>query len=437
MSANYLIIGAGAAGLGAAEAIEKADPNGKILIIGDEKEGSYSRPGLAYFITGELPEQQLKLHQLKRFKFLHARAVALDPVVKQVTLHDNRVVPYNKVLIATGSTAFQPPIPGADLEGVVKLDTLADAREIIKRSRGFRRAAVVIGGGITALETVEGLIAKGVKTHYLLRGERYWRGVLDEAESKIVEHRLIEDGVKIHYHTETKQILGKKGKVVGIETKAGDIIKCSIVALCVGVRPQLALAKSAGLDTDRGILANEYLETSARDVYASGDVAQVYDPYSDRAVLDTLWPTARAQGAAAGRNMAGMNQPYKKTVPFNVTRLAGLTTTIVGTIGRGDDPDLLGIARGDSETWRHLPDILEAQSDFDVNRLRIAIGKTRFIGAIIMGDQKLSRPLANLIAQRADITGIRDSLLTPGAPIADIITDFWTDWRKTHAASDL
>ncbi len=434
---NYLIIGAGAAGLGAAEAIEQADPNGKILIIGDEPEGSYSRPGLAYVITGEVPERQLSLRQLKRFKFMHAKAVALDPDTKRVALDNGKDIAYDKVLIATGSLAFQPPLPGSDLKGVVKLDTIEDAREIIKYSRGFRRSAVVIGGGITALETVEGLLAQGVRTHYFLRGERYWRGVLDEAESKIVEHRLIEDGVKIHYHTEAKQILGKKGKVAGVETKDGDIIKCQIVAICVGVRPQLQLAKSAALDTDRGILVNEYLETSAPDVYASGDVAQVFDPFSGKAVLDTLWPTARAQGAAAGRNMAGLKQPYAKTVPFNVTRLAGLTTTIVGSVGRGDDPDLLGIARGDSETWRELPDILEAQSDFDVNRLRIAVGKNRLIGAIIMGDQTLSRPLQNLIAARTDITGIRDALLVPGASLADIITDFWTEWRKTHAAKDL
>ena len=436
MTARYVIIGAGAAGLGAAEAIEKADPNGEILIIGDESFGSYSRPGLAYFITGELPASQLKLHQLQRFSFLNALAVSIDPHAKQVHLQDGRTIPYDKLLIATGSSAAKPPIPGSDLEGVVKLDTLSDARQIVKLSRRGKRA-VVIGGGITALEVVEGFRAQGVKTHYLLRGERYWRGVLDEAESKIVEKRLAEDGVKLHYHTQTKQILGKKGKVIGVETSDGDIIKCNIVAIAVGVRPVLSLAKAINLDIDRGILTDEYLQTSIPDIFAAGDVAQVYDPHSDRTVLDTLWPTARAQGTAAGKNMAGLNRPYKKTVPFNVTRLAGLTTTIVGTVGYGHDDDLIGIARGDSETWRRLPDILEAQSNFDVNHLRIAIDEKHLVGAIIMGDQKLSRPLQNLIATRADISSIRQALLAPNAPIADIITDYWIEWRKTHASSDL
>ncbi len=436
MSTKYVIVGAGAAGLGAAEAIKQADPSGEILILGDEAFGAYSRPGLAYYLTGELPEYQLKLPQLSRFSFLNARATAIDPHRKQVHLEDEKSIPYDKLLIATGSSAFQPPIPGADLEGVVKLDTLDDAREILKRARR-NKCAVVIGGGITALELVEGLRARHVKTHYLLRGARYWRGVLDESESKIVEHRLKEDGVKLHYHTQTKQIIGKKGKVAGVETTAGDVINCHMVAIAVGVRPRLTLAKSAGLEIDRGILTDEYLQTSAPDIYAAGDVAQVYDPFSDRTILDTLWPTARAQGTAAGKNMAGLQQPYRKTVPFNVTRLAGLTTTIVGTVGHGEDDDLIGIARGDSETWRQLPDILEAQSNFDVNNLRIAVGEKHLVGAIIMGDQKLSRPLQVLIAEQADISSIRDALLEPEASIAEIITDYWIEWRKIHAPSNL
>jgi hypothetical protein len=133
--------------------------------------------------------------------------------------------------------------------------------------------------------------------------------------------------------------------------------------------------------------------------------------------------------------MCGLRQPYYKLVPFNVTRLANLTTTIIGLVGHGSDQDLVGIARGESETWRQLPDAIAAQADFDVNRLRILVGERTFIGAIVMGDQTLSRPLHQIITQHINITPIREKLLKPGAPIADIIADFWTEFNQAELTS--
>ncbi len=347
-------------------------------------------------------------------------------------LDDGHSLPYDRLLLATGSLAAMPPTPGVDLEGVVKLDDLADARRILERCRR-RPAAVVIGGGITALEMVEGLRACHVRTHYLLRGERYWGNVLDETESRIVEHRLQHEGIFLHYHTELAEIVGRQGRVAGILTQDGRRVDCELVAVAIGVRPQLELAGDAGLATERGILVNEYPQASAPDIYAAGDVAQVFDPFSGKSVLDTLWGVAVAQGRAAGRNMAGQATPYHESVPFNVTRLAGLTTTIVGTVGQGRDKDLIGIARGDSETWRQLPDALVAQTAFDVNRLRLLVAESHLLGAVVMGDQTLSLPLYRLIAHQADITPIRERLLQPSARLGDLIAGFWSDWRENHA----
>jgi NADPH-dependent 2,4-dienoyl-CoA reductase/sulfur reductase-like enzyme len=199
------------------------------------------------------------------------------------------------------------------------------------------------------------------------------------------------------------------------------------VALAIGVRPRIELARAAGLAVDRGLLVSEYLETSVPDLFAAGDVAQVYDPLSGRAVLDTLWGVAVAQGRAAGMNMAGGAAPYHKSVPFNVTRLAGLTTTIIGTVGRGRDEDLIGIARGDSETWRQLPDAMAVQSDFEVNRVRVLVGGSSLVGAIVMGDQSLSLPLQHLITHQVDATPIRDRLLREGARVGEVISQFWVE----------
>ncbi len=439
MAHRYLIVGAGAAGIAAAETIREQDPGGDVLLLGEESHGYYSRPGLAYYLTGELPERQLfpfteRDFDRLRLRRLHARVAALQPQTHEVTLDDGRRLPYDRLLLATGSLAARPPLPGVDLDGVVKLDDMDDARRILKGCRRGR-TAVVVGGGITALEIVEGLRARHVRTHYFLRGERYWGNVLDETESRIIENRLQEEGIQIHYHTELAEILGKRGRVAGVLTQDGHRIDCTLVAIAIGVRPRTELAEGAGLTIERGIQVDEYLQTSTPDVFAAGDAAQVFDPLSGKSVLDTLWGVAVTQGRIAGKNMAGQAIPYHKSVPFNVTRLAGLTTTIVGTVGRGPDKDLLGIARGDSETWRQLPDALVAQDAFEVNRLRILVGEGSLVGAIVMGDQTLSLPLYHLVAQQADITPVRDPLLEPSARLGDLIASFWADWRKGHAAA--
>ncbi len=443
---TYVIIGTGVAGVAAAETIRSLDPVGEIVIIGDEPDAFYSRPGLAYMLTGEIPEKQLYLYGPREFQqlniqWIHDQATRIDPDQQIVYFQKHKPLRFDRLLLATGSVAAPSPVPGAHYEGVVKLDTLEDARRILKLARRAR-TAVVVGGGITALELVEGLRARGLETHYLLRRNRYWGNVLNEAESRIVEHKLEEEGVKLHFNTELESIIGKQkgwfggGKevVTAVNTKDGRTIRCDIVAIAIGVRPRKELAEQVGLDTDRGVLVDEYLQTSHPNIYAAGDVAQVYDPFSGRAVLDTLWNSARNQGIVAGKNMAGQKTAYVKQVPFNVTRLGGLTTTIIGTVGRGLDEDLLGIARGDSETWRQLPDAIAAQTGFDINRVRVLIGKHHLLGAIVMGDQTLSQPLYTLIAERVDIAPIRDELIKPHAPVADILADFWAEWRKKQHA---
>jgi len=434
---RYVIIGTGAAGISASEAIRCYDQNGEILLIGDERHGFYSRPGVAYFLNGELSEQQLFPFTQQDFRrlnvrMLNARVTRIHPQQHQIELENRARLPYDRLLIATGASAVRSTVPGNHLQGVVKMDTLDDVHHIIKLTQRAR-TAVVVGGGITALELVEGLRARGVKTHYFLRGDRYWGNVLDEAESQIIERRLKDDGCQIHTNTELAEILGKNGHVLGVRTADGRQIACEIVGVAIGVLPRLDLAKTADIHIDRGIMVNEYLETSTSDIYAAGDVAQVYDPFTKKSVLDSLWGSARDQGTAAGMNMAGQCMIYTKLIPFNVTRLANLTTTIIGAVGKGADRDLAGIARGDSEVWRLLPDSIAAQTSFEVNRLRILVGENSLIGALVMGDQTLSQPLQNLIARRVDITLIREKLLQPEAPLGELIADFWIQWKGNYA----
>lgn len=435
---KYVIVGIGVAAMSAVEAIRSVDSKGEITVIGADPHGFYSRPGLAYYLNSELPEKSLfplEKKELKKYQteFLHAEVSRVLPQEQRVEMTGGKSLAYDRLLLAVGAAAAPPQISGYGLEGVVKIDHLDDTRQIIKLAKRAKEA-IVIGGGVTALELAEGLAAHRVRVHYFLRGDRYWSSVLDEEESQIILKRLQEEGVIIHTYTQAAEILGKRDKVIGVRTSDNEIIKAQIVAYAIGIRPRLALAQAAGLKTDRGILVNARLQTSLPNIYAAGDVAQVYDPMSGRAILDSLWNPARDQGYSAGLNMAGKESLYRKSAPFNVTRLAGLTTTIIGTVGNGQDEDLLGIARGDSETWRQLPDAIAAQSGFDTNRLRLMLDEKNIIGAVVMGDQTLSTPIQKLVEAEADISQIRTQLLTPHAPVADIIADYWTNWRNENAA---
>jgi len=427
---KYVVIGSGVAGISAIEAIRSVDGESYVVLIGSDPHGYYSRPGLAYFLTGELHDKALfpktaEDYRKLKFRYTKENVTRLDRERRVLELGDKGTISYDRLLLAVGAQASPLRVSGAELNGVLKLDHMEDAKDILKHARRGR-TAVVVGGGITALELAEGLVARGVKVHYLLRGDRYWSNVLDEQESRIVEHRLQEEGVKLHFHAEIAEVMGKKGRVAGVLLKDGKSLKCDLVTYAIGIRPRLELAKQAGLDVDRGILVNEYMQTNDPDIFAAGDVAQVYDPISERAVLDSLWAPARQQGYTAGMNMTGQKTAYVKSAPFNVTRLAGLTTTIIGMVGKGRDNDLVSIARGDSETWRYLPEAIVAQTGFDVNRLRLLVGEKTLLGAIVMGDQKVSFPLEKIISNRMDITPIRESLLAPNARIADLIAEFWT-----------
>ena len=434
---KYVIIGAGVAGFAAVEAIRSIDKISEIVMISDDPNGFYSKPGLAYYLTGELHDKALfprtkDDYKKLNFNYISGRVTHILRADHALIIDGKMRLTYNKLLIAVGARATPLEVPGSELDGVVKLDHLNDAKNIIKHARKGK-TAIVVGGGITALELTEGLRSRGMNVNYLLRGDRYWSNVLDQHESKVVEHRLQEEGVNLLYNAELQEIMGRNGRMNSVRLQDGRTIKADMVAYAVGIRPCLELVKQANFALDRGILVDEHLQTNDPDVFAAGDVAQVYDPLTGHSVLDSLWNPAREQGSAAGLNMAGRKTAYLKSAPFNVTRLAGLTTTIIGTVGRGNDKDMIGIARGDSETWRELPEAIVAQNGFDVNHMRLLIGEKNVVGAIVMGDQTLSWPLQKMIAGKADISSIRDNLLEPNAALADLIAQFWLIWREKVA----
>ena len=433
---RYVLIGSGIAALSAAEAIRQTDATGSITLVSEEPHPFYSRPGLAYLLRKDIGEEQLRIRTEKdiaelRLERLTARVERLEPAARELVLADGRRLNYDRLLLATGALAAPPPFPGANLAGVVKLDSLNDTRRILQLARR-RRPAVVVGGGITALELAEGLCTRGMKVQYFLRGTRYLSDVLDEVESRMVLDRLRREGVTIRTGTQVKEVVGVEGRVNAVVTQAEERVSCEVVAVAIGVRPRVELAKAAGLTVRKGIVVDEFLETSALDVFAAGDVAEVVDPRTGNAALDVLWPVALQQGLAVGANMAGQRKSYLKGTPFNVTQLAGLKTTIIGAVGGGSNEDLVAITRGESEAWRRSAQARMVGTSDDVNRVRLVLDGNRLIGALVMGEQGWSRPLQQLIVEQADVAPIRDALLQGGAIALEQLAAFHLRWEQAQ-----
>jgi NADPH-dependent 2,4-dienoyl-CoA reductase/sulfur reductase-like enzyme len=431
---RYVIIGTGVSGISAAIMLRELDQSAEITLVSDDPFEYYSRPGLAYYLTDEIPEKQLHPFDNKDWKALNAqlvkgRATGVNPRDHLVEIRNSLSLKYDRLLLATGAASVSLNVPGENLRGVVKLDDFQDARQIISAAH-HAKTAVVVGGGVVSLEMVEGLVALGVKVHLFLRGDRYWVNVLDEPESLIIENRLKHAGVTLHYRTEITEILGHRGNVAGVRTRKGEIIRCGIVGTCIGVRSRMELAHSAGLTTEKGILANEYLQTSDPDIFTAGDAAQVFDLRTRHSLVDSLWAPGRLQGQVAALNMAGQMRTYQRKVDINVLRLAGIMLTIIGSIGSGRNDDLVSVARGSSETWLQLPNTISMESGSEFNHVRLMVGERTLAGALVLGEQKLSLPLQDMVAKQTDITPIRNQLLNPGAALGQILMDFWSGIRE-------
>lgn len=449
MTPHYLIIGNGAAGVSTAEAIRRQDRNGRITLISDEPYPMYSRPGIAYYLLNQVSEPQLmsrrpSFYQKNRLDLLHGKVAGLDLSAQAAYLESGQRLNYDVLMLATGARATPPPFPGSQLDGILTLDTLDNAKKIVQFGRKAK-TAVVVGGGITAMELAEGLRHQGLKTHFLQRGSRLWPRLFDERESHIVEHQIRHEGIHLHYGEEIAEAVGKNGRVESVRLQSGKEIKCQIIGAAIGVKPNMDLVKDLPVEQNQGILVNEFMQSNIPTLFAAGDVAQAYDRWTKKPQLDILWPSAIQTGLAAGHNMVEVahgrapNLPYQKGSPFNAALLFGVHITVIGRIGAeaGRDSDeveeLSHLSRGSSQIWT-APFQSHVRSAWDnkgANSVRINLQDGIIVGALLMGNQHLADPLRQLIEQQVFISDA-DSLLTRHAHLPEAILTHWEKWRKAE-----
>ena len=438
---RYVIIGNGIAGISAAETIRSLDRTGKIIVVAAEPYPLYSRPGIAYYLLGRVSEERLfcrpaDYYAGKQIEQVFVPAQKIDWMQKQVILDNGVKLSYDKLLIATGAKNNWPEIKGTQLQGVVSLSTLDDAKRI-KQLLPLAQSAVVVGGGITAVELVEVFNHHGLETYYLLRGQRFWHRLLTRPESELVEERMQAHGIHVQYGLEISEIIGEQGRVVGVKTNTEQFIRCQMVAIAIGVSPNIDLVDDTILACDRGILVNERMETCLPDIYAAGDVAQVYDPTMRRATLDLLWPSAIKEGRAAGVNMTGRVMPYKKGGAFNSALLIDVPFTSVGHISppdssRPDDTEQISLTRGSSESWlfpqpaRQNDKSLNSHQPGGNEYLRLVMRGVHLIGAVVLGNHTTADAVRDLITRQINISPIKESLLFSKSQAAgSLLVDYW------------
>lgn len=331
---KIVIIGNGAAGNAALDAILSTKKDCQITLVSEEAELFYYRPLLSEFISAETlpPRFYLKTpesYQKEGLTFISGlKATRVLPQENKVILEDGQSLSYDKLIYAAGSKNFIPPIPGYTLPQVTTLKTLENANFIKSLSQGLTQA-VIIGGGLLGLELAWQLKKLKIDVTVVERMERLMPKQLDEEFSSLFESKILATGIKL---IKDAEVIGINGaiKVESVSLKSGETLKADAVFFSIGIRANMQILKDEGAITTNGILVNDKMETSLKDIYAAGDCAVFNE--SNYAI----WPEAMAQGKVAGLNAIGEMVSYKPILPFHLYH--GLDTQLFSMGDIGHDP---------------------------------------------------------------------------------------------------
>ena len=339
---RVVIIGSGAAGFAAAEMLRRQGYQNQVVMVSSDDALPYDRPNLSKdYLAGTIP---FKFVPLKSERFytengietrLGQEVARLDVAAGEAVLTSGDTLPYDRLLLATGSEPVRLTVNGADQPHILTLRSLADCRAIIERAKAARRA-VVIGASFIGLEVAASLRARKLEVHVVAPGKRPMERVLGPKMGDFIRALHEEHGVIFHLEDRPAAF---EGSVVRLER--GPPLEADLVVVGIGVRPRLVLAEQAGLKLDRGVVVNEFLETSAPGIYAAGDIARWPDPHSGEAIRIEHWVVAERQGQTAARNMLGQLTPFDG-VPFFWSQHYDVPINYVGHAENWDDITLEG-----------------------------------------------------------------------------------------------
>ncbi len=342
-----VIIGNGISGITAARWIRKLS-NNEIIVISGESDYFYSRTALMYIYMGHMSQKDTQPYEKhfwakNRIQLLRAWVDNIDFKNKEISLskavspQKTKAAPpssiqYDQLIIATGSTPNKFGWKGQDLDGVGGLYSLQDLDYIEEYSKGLKRA-VIVGGGLIGIELAEMFRSRNIDVTFLVREKSYWSGVLPKEESEMINQHIIDHHVDLKLGTELQEIIDDgNGKAIGVITNKGERIDCGFVGLTAGVHPNINFLKNTVLETNKGILVNQYLETNIKDVYAIGDCAELQNPLPDRRPIEAIWYTGRMMGEVAAYNICERRVSYKPRLWFNSAKFFDIEYQVYGFV---------------------------------------------------------------------------------------------------------
>lgn len=329
---NYVIIGNSAAAVGCIEGIRSVDKTGTITVISKEPHHVYSRPLISYLLYGKTTEQHMKYRPDSFYKdngvtpLLGVAVTKVDDHAKKVLLDNGGEVPFDKLLFATGSSPFVPPMTGLDeVEHKFSFMKLDDARALQKAITQESRV-LIIGAGLIGLKCAEGICSKVKQITVVDLAPRILPSILDETGSEIMQKHIEEQGVKFILSDSVAQFHENSALL-----KSGLELEFDVLVVAVGVRPETKLAADIGCRVNKGILSDGHCATNLENIYAAGDCSESYDITTGQYRVLALLPNAYMQGETAGINMAGGEKSYDKAIPMNAIGFFGLHIITAGS----------------------------------------------------------------------------------------------------------
>ena len=335
---RHLIIGGGPAAINAIETIRDIDGGSSpVTMVSDEP--AYARMVLPYWLANQIPEKQIYtandgyLDALQVERHIGARVTRVDPGGQNVALEDGRTLPFDNLLIATGSSATIPPIPGANLAGVLPLWTQAHTESVLQATRGLAKPEVLfIGAGFIGFIVLNAMYKRGWKLHVVEIAAHVLPRMLDADSARLVETWLRQKGVSLHLGTTAQGIVDIKGRK-RVSLANGTVVDCDLVIVATGIRANTDLVAGSGIKVDQGILVNDRMQTNFPFIYAAGDVAQGPDLLNEHPAVHAIQTTAVDHGRIAGANMAGQEVRYPGSLLMNILDACGLQCASFGRWG--------------------------------------------------------------------------------------------------------
>ena len=395
---SYVIIGNGIAGWSAVEAIRSVDKRTEVILVSDEQVETYSRVLIPSCLSGHLSEQDLKLtNKIVTDQFvtqmLGYKVTKIVSSASLVILESGQEIPFDKLLLACGARAKQPGWPGQELPGVYNLRTIDDIRLIAERIK-TRGPAVVAGGGFVSIKAATALNDLGLPVTIVVSSGQILSQAMDMEAAAILQRRLEAAGIMVRLYSDVKYVEKGPDGMTGVGLTDGTFLPCRLVVAGKGVTPNTTLAANAGIKVERGIVVDEYLRTSKENIYAAGDVAEAWDCVSEQLAVNAIWPNAKEQGWVAGRNMAGILQPYAGSLSYNLVQAGGWAGVNIGITRPTQGLEYVIYRSGD--VYRKLI-------------LRDGI----LVGAILVGQVENAGLLYSLVRKKIDVSKWTRQLLDP------------------------